>query len=81
MGWKDVPVTNFICYCKKVTKKEIIVAINAGARTLDDIRAATGACTGDKCSVTNPTGRCCGDDIQSMLDYYGPLSDAFKQQD
>ena len=79
MDWKDQNVNSLICYCKKVTKKDIILAINNGARTLDDIREATDACTGDQCRVLNPTGRCCGGDIQAMIEYYAPLAEAFKK--
>lgn len=79
MDWKDVAVNNYICYCMKVTKKEIILAINQGARTIDDIKEQTRACTGDKCRLTNPTGRCCIGDVQEMLDYYAPLADALRK--
>ncbi len=79
MDWKDIAVSNYICYCKKVTKKEVILAINQGARTLDDLKGATGAGLGDKCRVTNPTGRCCCSDLQEMLDYYAPMADALRR--
>jgi len=32
-----------VCRCEEVTKKEVIDAIEAGARTLDDIKRATRA--------------------------------------
>lgn len=76
VDWKDAHVTQTICYCKKVTKKEIIYAINEGARTLDDIRRMTTACTGDKCKLLNPSMKCCGGDIQAMIDYYAPFVEA-----
>lgn len=79
MDWKDMNVHSPICYCMQVTKKEIIIAISKGARSLDDIRQMTGACTGNKCHTTNPSGRCCGEDIQAMIEYYGPLVEAFKR--
>lgn len=79
MDWKDVAVSNYICYCKKVTKKEIIMAINDGARTLEAIKETTGACTGNKCRLLNPTGKCCCSDLEEMIDYYGPVADAFKR--
>lgn len=79
MDWKDIAVDTYICYCKKVTKKKIIMAINNGARDIEAIKEATEACTGDKCRMLNPTGRSCAGDVQEMIDYYGPLSDAFKK--
>ena len=34
-----------ICYCSNVTKGQIIKAMEQGAKTLNDIRKMTGACT------------------------------------
>ena len=79
MDWKDQNVNSLVCYCKRVTKKEIIMAINNGARSVEDIREATGACTGNQCRTLNPTGRSCFNDIQAMIAYYGPLAEAFKR--
>ena len=56
-----------ICYCKTVTGKEIKDAMSKGAKTLKDIQVATGACTGNKCSELNPSGKCCSDDIKLLL--------------
>jgi len=56
-----------ICYCHQVTEKEIRNAMAKGAKTLKDIQEATGACTGNKCSELNPTGKCCSGDINAML--------------
>ena len=79
MSWKDVAADNYICYCMRVTKKEIIQTINQGARTIDEVKKTTGACTGEKCGVTNPTGRCCCGDVQEMIDFYAPLADALRR--
>ena len=38
-----------ICYCSNVTKDQIIKAMEQGARTLNDIRKMTGACTLHRC--------------------------------
>lgn len=57
-----------ICYCSKVTKDEIIAAIANGAKTLEDIRKATGACTVGKCKQLNPQKRCCSPDIVKLID-------------
>lgn len=79
MDWKDINANNNICHCKQVTKKEIIMAISNGTRSLEAIKETTGACTGDRCHVMNPTGRSCREDIEAMIEYYGPLAEAFKK--
>ncbi|AEX85730.1 putative dehydrogenase [Marinitoga piezophila KA3] len=52
---EDPNAGEMICHCNKVTKKEIIDAINNGARTLDDIkfmtRASFGECQGGFCTA------------------------------
>lgn len=76
MNWKDAPVTKIICHCEKVTKKKIIVAINQGARSLDGIREATGACA--HCREQDPSCMDCRAEVAEMLAYYAPLADALK---
>lgn len=56
-----------ICYCSHVTKGQIIEAVQNGARTLDDIRQATSACTLSNCKTMNPKKRCCSFDIKAIL--------------
>ena len=56
-----------ICYCSNVTKGEIVRAIQNGAKTLEDIRAATKACTVGRCKELSPRGRCCSPDILRIL--------------
>jgi bacterioferritin-associated ferredoxin len=80
LNWKDVPVTRNICYCKNVTKKEIIQAINEGAKSIGDVTAMTGACGGDRCELLNPSRRCCSADVQEMLDYYVPFVAALRRK-
>lgn len=46
--------SEIICYCSNVTKDEIIGALENGARTLNDIRQMTGACTKGDCKNRNP---------------------------
>ena len=43
-----------ICYCSNVTKDQIIKAMEQGARTLNDIRKMTGACTLHRCKELSP---------------------------
>jgi len=63
MGYNEI-----ICYCSTVTKKEIIQAINDGAKTLDDIRKITKACTVGRCKELSPRKRCCSPDIAKILE-------------
>ena len=60
-----------ICFCKQVTQKEIEKAIQMGSKTLADVRQATGACTGNQCKELNPSGKCCSEDIKSLLKIEG----------
>lgn len=76
MNWKDAPASRLVCYCKNVTKENIICAITNGARSLEDIQRETFACTGGKCKTENPSGMCCEKDILEMLAYYAPLAEA-----
>jgi len=43
-----------ICFCSNVTKGQIVQAISDGAKTLDDIRKSTGACTVGRCKELSP---------------------------
>lgn len=56
-----------ICYCKNVSEAEIRSAIDKGAKSLQDIKATTGACIGSDCKTLNPSGKCCADDIRIIL--------------
>lgn len=58
---------DIICYCKNVTRRTIIEAIRAGARTLKDIQKTTGAATGTRCKELNPKGICCVGDVRKIL--------------
>ena len=57
-----------VCYCSNVTKDEILAAIANGAKTLEDIRKATGACTVGKCKELSPKKRCCSPDIIKLME-------------
>ena len=43
-----------VCYCNHVTKGQIVEAMDNGARTLNDIRKMTGACTKGNCKDLSP---------------------------
>ena len=46
-----------ICYCDHVTRGDIIAAMEAGAKTMKDIKRMTGAATTCKCAELNPSGK------------------------
>lgn len=57
---KDIrraPSSEMVCYCANVTKAQIMRAVEAGAQSLKDIKAATGACTQGRCREASPRGR------------------------
>ncbi len=56
-----------ICYCKQITKQEVVTAIENGAKTLKDVQQITNACTGNQCKELNPKGICCSGDINELL--------------
>jgi bacterioferritin-associated ferredoxin len=56
-----------ICYCANVSKDEIVQSIINGAKTLDEIRKATKACTLGRCREHNPHKRCCSSEIIKIL--------------
>lgn len=56
-----------ICYCSSVTKREIIAAIENGAKSLQDIRGMTGACTVGRCKELSPRKQCCSGEIMKIL--------------
>lgn len=81
MKWKDASVEMTICYCNEVRKKEIILAIVAGARGVGEIGQKTGAlrCSAS-CGSETPHGRCCEEDLREMLDFYAPIADQLKRR-
>lgn len=54
---RGAPETETMCYCSQVTKAQILRAMEAGARSLEDIKAATGACVQGRCRETSPRRR------------------------
>jgi len=56
-----------VCFCSNVSKQEIIEAIKNGAKTLEDIRLKTNACTLGKCKELSPRKKCCSGEIMKML--------------
>lgn len=59
--FKDKSEDAPICYCSKLTKKEIIDAVRHGCRTIDQVQVYTGKSITGHCVRENPLGRCCRD--------------------
>lgn len=58
----------YICYCSKVTEKQIVNAVlNDGAKSVKDIVKLTGAMKNANCKVNNPLGKCCSPFIQEVI--------------
>jgi len=53
----NAPLNEMVCYCSKVTKGRILAAIQEGARSLEAIKTATGACSMGKCKELSPRKR------------------------
>ncbi len=53
----EAPLNEVACYCSNVSKGQILEAIWAGARSLQDIKAMTGACIIGRCKELSPRGR------------------------
>jgi nitrite reductase (NADH) large subunit len=51
------PSSEMVCYCSKVSKGQILAAIQEGARCLEAIKTATGACSMGKCKELSPRKR------------------------
>lgn len=64
----DAPIDEMVCWCSSVSKQSILKAIEHGARSMDDIRKMTGACTLGRCKELSPRGRCCSKEIRMLLD-------------
>ena len=62
-----------ICYCSQVTKQEILQSIKDGAKTLQDVRKKTNACTIGNCKKLNPKKICCSGDIIEIIGRSAPL--------
>ena len=59
------------CYCKNVLESTIFdeLLVRKCCDSLIDIQNFTQANTGKNCSITNPTGRCCGKQIRELLEW------------
>lgn len=64
-----------ICWCSNVTRGDIEKAMNLGAKTIEDIKEATGACTICNCKEMNPKQRCCKGDIRRVMAEYHKVNE------
>jgi NAD(P)H-nitrite reductase large subunit len=53
----EAPLNKMVCYCSNVSKGRILAAIQEGARSLDAIKTATGACSMGNCKELSPRKR------------------------
>jgi len=74
-NWKYADFNKIVCFCSNINKKTIVDAIENGNNTLEKLKEVTGACTGNKCSELNPTGKCCSKDIMDLVRIYSPEQD------
>ncbi len=58
---------DIICYCSGVGRRAILSALDQGAKTLQDIRESTGACTQGRCGELSPRKRCCSREILELI--------------
>ena len=58
-----------ICYCLNVLEHRILDEIldKKCCTSLEDIKKYTGARTGKLCHITNPSGRCCGPQVNEII--------------
>lgn len=59
-----------VCYCANVTKGDIVAAMDKGAKTFEDIRKMTGACTEGNCKELSPRKTCCSPIILQVMKEY-----------
>lgn len=64
----EAPDDEIVCWCSEVSKGAILEARRKGARSMDDIRRMTGACTLGHCKELSPRGRCCSKEIMLLLE-------------
>ena len=66
---KEGPEPLPICYCLNVLEHQILdeILVSKRATTLQEIKQYTGARTGKLCHITNPSGRCCGPQVNEII--------------
>ena len=64
----EAPLHETVCWCSNVSKQSILYTIKDGARSMEDIRRMTDACTLGRCKELSPRGRCCSIEIKMLLE-------------
>ncbi|HKZ43166.1 MAG TPA: hypothetical protein VJ044_19570, partial [Candidatus Hodarchaeales archaeon] len=66
---KNGPEPRPICYCLNVLEHKILdeILIKKCCTSLEDVKKYTGARTGKFCHITNPSGRCCGPQVNETI--------------
>lgn len=69
LWFKEDADPKYICYCSRVTEKDIISAVkNKGAKNIKDVINITGAMENCNCEVNHPTGNCCSNIFKNTVD-------------
>ena len=66
--FKEGADPKYACYCSKVTQEDVIKAVVKGARDVKTVVELTGAMKSSNCLKNNPTGKCCHNEIQRIID-------------
>ncbi len=68
---RTAAIGEYVCYCNKVTEKDIACAITEkGANSVEAVIRITGAMVNSNCKVNNPKGTCCYPDIVAVFNKY-----------
>ena len=69
VGHKNGPEPRPICYCLNVLEHRILdeIVVKRCCTSLADIQKFTRARTGRLCHITNPSGRCCGPQVNETI--------------
>jgi arsenate reductase (thioredoxin) len=59
LWYKDSGENVPVCYCSKLTRGEIKMAVRAGCRTIDEVQQTAGKNITGNCRSENPLGECC----------------------
>ncbi len=59
-----------ICYCARITRKDIKEAVASGRNTSSEIRSYTGKTERENCTRENPAGRCCDQEFDEEIIKY-----------
>lgn len=65
--FKNGAKPQYACYCSKVTVDDVIRAVVKGARDVKAVSELTGAMKNSDCIRNNPSGKCCHNEIQRII--------------